>query len=52
MMRVTTWIIYLAPLGVCFLIAGQILKMESFTDTFAKLGLYFTTVLIGLLIHG
>ena len=25
MMRVTTWIIYLAPVGVCFLIAGQII---------------------------
>lgn len=52
MMRVTTWIIYLAPVGVCFLIAGQILEMKSFGDTFAKLGLYFATVLIGLLLHG
>ena len=24
----TTWIIHLAPVGVCFLIAGQILEME------------------------
>ena len=27
MMRVTTWIIYLAPVGVCFLIAGQIMQV-------------------------
>ena len=26
--QVTTWIIHLAPVGVCFLIAGQILEME------------------------
>ena len=25
MMRITTWIIFLAPVGVCFLIAGQII---------------------------
>ena len=27
-LQVTTWIIHLAPVGVCFLIAGQILEME------------------------
>ena len=52
MMKVTTWIIYLAPVGVCFLIAGQILEMTSFADTFAKLGWYFATVIIGLFVHG
>ena len=52
MMKVTTWIIYLAPVGVCFLIAGQILEMKSFSETFAKLGLYFATVLVGLGVHG
>ena len=52
MMKVTTWIIYLAPVGVCFLIAGQILEMKSFSETFSKLGLYFGTVLAGLFIHG
>jgi Na+/H+-dicarboxylate symporter len=29
--QVTTWIIHLAPVGVCFLIAGQILEMEVST---------------------
>lgn len=28
LLQVTTWIIHLAPVGVCFLIAGQILEME------------------------
>jgi len=52
MMRVTTWIIHLAPIGVCFLIAGQILEMKDVAAEFAKLGLYFFTVLLGLSIHG
>jgi len=52
MMKVTTWIIHLAPVGVCFLIAGQILEMEDVAGEFAKLGYYFFTVLLGLAIHG
>merc|ERR1719192_1029286 len=51
-MKVTTWIIHLAPVGVCFLIAGQILEMEDVAGEFAKLGFYFFTVLLGLFIHG
>merc|ERR1719334_847974 len=52
MMRVTTWIIHLAPVGVKFLVAGQILQMKDVTGEFAKLGWYFFTVLLGLFIHG
>lgn len=52
MMKVTTWIIHLAPVGVCFLIAGQILEMQDIAGEFGKLGLYFVTVLLGLFIHG
>ena len=52
MMKLTTWIIYLAPVGVCFLIAGQILGMKDVAKTFEKLGWYFATVLIGLSVHG
>merc|ERR1712107_969736 len=52
MMKVTAWIIHLAPVGVCFLIAGQILEMEDVAGEFAKLGFYFFTVLLGLFIHG
>jgi Na+/H+-dicarboxylate symporter len=51
-LQVTTWIIFLAPVGVCFLIAGQIMAMKDFADTFSRLGLYFVTVLVGLFIHG
>jgi len=52
MMKVTTWIIHLAPVGVCFLIAGQILEMQDIAGEFAKLGFYFLTVILGLSIHG
>jgi len=52
MMEVTTWIIHLAPIGVCFLVAGQILEMKDIAAEIAKLGWYFATVLLGLFIHG
>ena len=50
--QVTTWIIYLAPVGVLFLIAGQILGMKNISKEFQALGLYFGTVLIGIGVHG
>jgi len=52
MMKVTTWIIYLTPVGVCFLIAGQILATKDLSSELAKLGMYFLTVMIGLVVHG
>jgi len=52
MMLITTWVIYLAPIGVFFLVAGQILENADALDKFKQLGLYFATVLIGLTIHG
>ena len=52
MMKVTTWIIYLSPVGVCFLVAGQLLEMKNIDAEFEKVGWYFFTVLLGLFIHG
>ena len=52
MMKITTWIIHLAPIGVCFLVAGQLLKMKHPGAEFKKLGWYFLTVMLGLGIHG
>jgi Na+/H+-dicarboxylate symporter len=52
MMKITGWIINLAPVGVCFLVAGQILEMDDVAKTFASLGWYFATVVLGLTIHG
>ena len=52
MMTITTWVIYIAPIGVFFLIGGQILEMEDFGVVAGQLGLYFMTVLVGLFVHG
>ena len=51
-MLVTGWVIWLSPLGACFLIAGEIIIIEDFGAVLESLGLYFATVLIGLAIHG
>ena len=51
MMKITTWIIHLAPVGVCFLVAGQLLQMKSVAEEFTKLAWYFLVVMIGLGIH-
>eukprot|EP00088_Acartia_fossae_P031822 TRINITY_DN32622_c0_g1_i10.p1 TRINITY_DN32622_c0_g1~~TRINITY_DN32622_c0_g1_i10.p1 ORF type:complete len:486 (-),score=91.67 TRINITY_DN32622_c0_g1_i10:289-1746(-) len=52
MMKVTNWIIHLAPIGVLFLLAGQLMEMDDIAEEFKKLGWYFGTVLLGLGIHG
>merc|ERR1711874_528831 len=52
MMTITTWVIYMAPIGVFFLIGGQILEMDDFSVVAGQLGLYFMTVLVGLFVHG
>merc|ERR1711863_56630 len=52
MMTITTWVIYMAPVGVFFLIGGQILEMKDFSVVAGQLGLYFMTVLVGLFVHG
>lgn len=52
MMTITTWVIYMAPVGVFFLIGGQILDMDDFGVVAGQLGKYFMTVLVGLFVHG
>ena len=52
MMTITTWVIYMAPVGVFFLIGGQVLEMADFSVVAGQLGFYFMTVLIGLGLHG
>jgi len=52
MMVITTWVINLAPVGVFFLIGGQVLGMGDFQTVLIQLGWYFTTVLMGLFVHG
>merc|ERR1719216_437268 len=52
MMVITTWVINLAPIGVFFLIGGQVLGMGDFGKVLMQLGWYFTTIILGLFIHG
>ncbi|XP_074036934.1 excitatory amino acid transporter 3 [Leptinotarsa decemlineata] len=52
MMIITSWVIWISPLGVYFLVAAKVLEIESFADLIGRLGLYFFTVLLGLFLHG
>ena len=51
-MRMTMWIIYVAPVGIIFLIAGQIIAMKNPAETFEQIAAYFGTVIAALFIHG
>ncbi|XP_019874792.1 excitatory amino acid transporter 3 [Aethina tumida] len=52
MMILTSWVIWISPIGVFFLVAAKVLEIESFTELVGRLGLYFATVLLGLFLHG
>jgi len=52
MMKVTNWVVHLAPIGVCFLIAGEILHMKSVLAELTKLAWYLITVILGISIQG
>ncbi|XP_066249714.1 excitatory amino acid transporter 3-like [Euwallacea similis] len=52
MMIITSWVIWLSPMGVFFLVVAKVLEIASFADLVGRLGLYFMTVLLGLFIHG
>ena len=51
-MTITNWIIHLAPIGICFLVAGEVIKMNNIAENFTRLGWFFATVIIGLFVHG
>ncbi|XP_051893597.1 excitatory amino acid transporter 4 [Pristis pectinata] len=50
-MRLVAIIIWYAPIGILFLIAGKIIEMKDLTVMGGQLGMYTVTVIIGLLIH-
>ncbi|XP_064031071.1 excitatory amino acid transporter 4 [Pogoniulus pusillus] len=50
-MRLVAIIIWYAPLGIMFLIAGKILEMDDLAVMGGQLGMYTLTVIVGLLIH-
>ncbi|KAI3361924.1 hypothetical protein L3Q82_012193, partial [Scortum barcoo] len=50
-MRLVAIIMWYAPVGIMFLIAGKIVEMDDLTQMGGQLGMYTITVIIGLLIH-
>ncbi|RZF44794.1 hypothetical protein LSTR_LSTR000746 [Laodelphax striatellus] len=51
-MLMTNWVIWLSPVGIFFLVTSKIVEMTSIVEVMGQLGLYFLTVMIGLLFHG
>ncbi|VEN56408.1 unnamed protein product [Callosobruchus maculatus] len=52
MMIITSWVIWISPLGVYFLVVAKMMEIKSFGELVGRLGLYFMTVLLGLFLHG
>lgn len=50
-MRLVAIIMWYAPIGILFLIAGKIVEMDDVTSMGGQLGMYTVTVICGLLIH-
>nr|AKS48290.1 neutral amino acid transporter member 5 [Rachycentron canadum] len=51
-MVLVSWIMWYAPVGIMFLVAGKIVEMEDVATLFASLGKYIACCLIGHAIHG
>ncbi|XP_066250889.1 excitatory amino acid transporter-like isoform X1 [Euwallacea similis] len=52
MMKITSWVITLSPIGILFLVCSEILKMSDMSSVMSGLGMYFLTVMVGLFIQG
>lgn len=52
MMQITSWVIFISPVGIFFLTVSQILKMDDLNVIAGKLGLYLLTVSGGIIFHG
>ncbi|XP_075943997.1 excitatory amino acid transporter 4 [Anarhichas minor] len=51
-MRLVSIIIWYAPVGILFLIAGKVVEMKNLAEVGSQLGMYTVSVIVGLLIHG
>lgn len=52
MMKITSWVIFISPVGIFFLTTSQVIEMDDFNVVAGKLGLYLLTVIGGILFHG
>ncbi|XP_041092177.1 excitatory amino acid transporter 1-like [Polyodon spathula] len=50
-MKLVAIIMWYAPIGILFLIAGKIVEMDDISTVGGQLGMYTITVIIGLMIH-
>ncbi|XP_072319595.1 neutral amino acid transporter B(0) [Eucyclogobius newberryi] len=51
-MVLVSWIMWYAPIGIMFLVAGKIVEMENVGELFASLGKYIACCMVGHAIHG
>ncbi|XP_048833499.1 excitatory amino acid transporter 4 isoform X1 [Brienomyrus brachyistius] len=51
-LRLVAVIIWYAPVGILFLIAGKIVEMKDLAQVGGQLGMYTLSVVLGLLLHG
>ncbi|XP_072346219.1 neutral amino acid transporter B(0) [Scyliorhinus torazame] len=51
-MVLVSWIMWYAPFGIMFLVAGKIVEMENVLLLFTSLGKYICCCIVGHLIHG
>ncbi|XP_038622763.1 neutral amino acid transporter B(0) [Tachyglossus aculeatus] len=51
-MVLVSWIMWYAPLGIMFLVAGKIVEMEDVGMLFASLGKYICCCVVGHVVHG
>ncbi|XP_075704504.1 neutral amino acid transporter B(0) isoform X1 [Rhinoderma darwinii] len=51
-MVLVTWIMWYAPLGIMFLVAGKIVEMKDVILLFTSLGKYICCCIVGHVIHG
>ncbi|XP_061536925.1 neutral amino acid transporter B(0) [Phycodurus eques] len=51
-MVLVSWIMWYAPFGIMFLVAGKIVEMEDVGTLFASLGKYIACCIVGHAIHG
>uniref|UniRef100_H2YKS9 Amino acid transporter n=1 Tax=Ciona savignyi TaxID=51511 RepID=H2YKS9_CIOSA len=50
-MKMITVIIWYSPIGICSMLAGNLLTLGSIQDLIESLGMYMLTVILGLMIH-
>ncbi|XP_028646843.2 neutral amino acid transporter B(0) [Erpetoichthys calabaricus] len=51
-MVLVSWIMWYAPFGIMFLVAGKIVEMEDVVQLFTSLGKYIICCIVGHIIHG